>query len=409
MPKPALTTWGKREVVTPKAMTDRITAPQKYYGKMPYFAAQGCASNTSTPRTGMALYKGKHVEVLWPAAKVKKFGFTTSSDGKYFIIPEDGVYHVHFQASTYGNKNRITGNNINVYIEAENNAPGNGAVGELGVVINQHLTTNFYHTTPVAVTEFFTKGTKLKAKVYLDGGAEGNWVIADGAVDTAFYAFMVSPSSEGWHYATPGPAPAMKRWTDNEFIDEKRMNEQTTDQFNALENRARVTGRGVTFNWKGQREDKNAVTWAGMYRNSVVSGWFQEAEAAPGWGAKTAVNIPWDGLYLVSAFGNARHSAQPIANVQYIYQLGLYGSGGATAKPMLLTQGGNARTNHESGQVISDVVFLQAGTKLNIRFWGVNTATNWDSGRDGSGTVNGTRWWNFAITYLGRGTYGSGG
>ncbi|MEV8022487.1 hypothetical protein AB0O76_40585 [Streptomyces sp. NPDC086554] len=407
MPKPNLTKWGKREVVNPKAMTDRITAPQKYYGKMPYFAAQGCANNTSNPRSGMALYKGKMIDVTWPKNKVKQFGFTTSADGKYFIVPEDGIYHMYFQASTYGDKNRTIGSNINVYIEAENNAAGNGAVGELGVVIQQHLTTNYYHTTPVGVTEFLTKGTKLKAKVYLDGGAEGHWVIADGAMDTTFYAFMISPSSEGWHYATPGPASSMKRWTDDEFVDEIRMNEQTTAQFNALENRARVTGRGVTFNWKGQREDKNAVTWAAIYRNSTKPGWLQDTEAAPGWGAKTAVEIPWDGIYLVSVIGNARHNTQPVANVQYIYQIGVYGSGGMSAKPILLSQGGNTRTDHESGQIISDVVPLKAGDRLNVRFWGANTATNWDSGR--SGSVSGSRWWNFAVTYLGRGTYGSGG
>ncbi|OLZ74241.1 hypothetical protein AV521_00645 [Streptomyces sp. IMTB 2501] len=408
MPKPNLTSWGKREVVAPKTMMDRITTPQKYYGKMPYFSARGCASNTTNPRSGMALYKGQFVDVLWPAAKVKNFGFTTSPDGKYFIVPEDGIYHMHFQAATYGDKNRTTGNNINVYIEAENNAAGNGAIGELGVVIQQHVTTNYYHSTPVGVTEFLTKGTKLKAKVYLDGGAEGHWVISDGAVDTSFHVFMVAPSSEGWHYATPGPAPTMKPWADDEGLDEQRMNEQTTSQFNALENRARVTGRGVAFNWKGQREDKNAVTWAGIYRNSTRPGWLQEAEADPGWGAKTAVEIPWDGIYLVSVIGNARHSAQPIANVQYIYQVAIYDSGGAAAKPILLSQGGNARTDHESGQLISDVVFLKAGTKLNVRFWGANSATNWDSGRDG-GSLGSPRWWNFAVTYLGRGTYGSGG
>ncbi|MFI6684983.1 hypothetical protein [Streptomyces sp. NPDC050485] len=407
MPKPNLSRWGKREVISPKTMKDRITDPQKYYGKMPYFSAQGCASNTTNPRSGIALYKGRVVDVFWPENNVKKSGFTTSADGKYFIVPEDGIYHMHFQASTYGTKNRPTGINVNVYIEAENNAAGNGAVGELGVVIQQHLTTSFYHTVPVGVTEFLAKGTKLKAKVYLDGGAEGNWVIADGSVDTAFYAFMIAPSSEGWHYATPGPASAMKPWSDTEFVDEKRMNDQTTDQFNALENRARVTGRGVTFNWKGQTEEKNAVTWAGIYRNSAISGWLQETEAAPGWGAKTAVEIPWDGIYLVSVLGNARHSAQPIADVQYVYQIGVYGSGGTGAKPLLLSQGGNARVGHEAGQVISDVMFLQAGTKLNVRFWGVNAATNWDSGR--SGSVGVTRWWNFAVTYLGRGTYGSGG
>lgn len=407
MPKPTLTRWGKREVVAPKTMQERITAPQRYYGKMPFFAAQGCTSNTTNPRSGTALYKGQFVELTWPSTNVKKSGFTTSDDGKYFIVPEDGVYHMHFQASVYGTKNRSVGTNLNVYIEAENNASGNGAVGELGAVIQQHVTTAFYHTVPVGVTEYLTKGTKLKAKVYLDGGADGNWVIADGAVDTALYAFMVAPSSEGWHYATPGPAPAMKSWADTEFLDEKRMNEQTIDQFNALENRGRVTGRGVNFNWKGQTDSKSAVTWAGVYRNSTLPGWFQETEAAPGWGAKTAITIPWDGIYLVSVIGNARHSAQPIADVQYVYQIGVYGNGGTDAKPLLLSQGGNARTGHESGQVISDVLPLKAGDALNVRFWGVNNATNWDSGRNDPGSS--TRWWNFAVTYLGRGTYGSGG
>ncbi|MFD9561525.1 hypothetical protein [Streptomyces sp. NPDC059994] len=384
-------------------MEDRITTPQRYYGRVPYFSARGVTQNTTFPIRGFALYKGKVADLTWPAARVKQNGF--ANNGKSFIVPEDGVYHVHFQATFYADNSRDTGNNVNVYINADG-ATGNGASGNLGGIIQQHIRAKEYHTTAVACTEYFTAGTMLTAQTYLDGGASGGWVIPEGEVDTGFYGFMVSPSPDGWHAATPGQPMPMQKWTDFKFISETDLNEQTYDQFNALENRARVTGRRVKFNWPGEKETGNAVAWGGIYRNSTAKGLFEADTAAPGWAANTAINIPWDGVYLVSVIGNGRHDAQPLAGVQYIYQIGIYGNGGSGATPILISQGGNARTSHESGQLINDVVRLTAGTKLNVRFWGVNKATNWDSGRDEP--TNGTRWWNFAVTYLGRGNYGNG-
>ncbi|MFJ7901884.1 hypothetical protein ACIQ6V_15575 [Streptomyces sp. NPDC096198] len=380
-------------------MEARVTGPQKYFAKMPYMACRGATANMSAPRTGQRLTPGVSIDVQFDGKRTRLFEFFTQ-DSRDFVIPEDGTYHVHFQASVWASSARASGDNIYAYINVTGGT-GAGVTGNTAAVIQQHVRSGWYQTVQVSCTEYFTKGSKVRASMYLDSGASGDWCIADGDVDTGFYAFMVAPNSGGWQEPSPGQAPELKPWSDDQYVTPQDMNAQTVAQNRAVENPSRVTARNVTFTLPAQPASRNAVSWGGCFNNSNGNtAWFGPGSIGSGWGNNTSLKVPFDGIYLVSVLGQARHLDAPIADVQYAFQIAVHKD--LDGKPILLGQSGNPRKAQESGLLVSDVIRLKKGDDLNVRFFGygpTNADNKWDQGRtDG-------RWWNLAITYLGRGTY----
>ncbi|MEU1071566.1 MULTISPECIES: hypothetical protein [unclassified Streptomyces] len=392
MAKPTLTEWSVREIPTPALMEERVSGPQKYFAKMPYLSCRGVTANTNMggARTGQRLTPGSTLEVQFDADRARLSGFS-SSNFKSFVIPEDGIYHVHFQASVWAKNARDIGDNVNAYI----NLTGAGADGNIAAVTQQYVRSGWYQTVQVSVTEFFVSGQRIQPTVYLDSGATGDWCVADGDVDTGFYAFMISPNTGGWLERSPGPAADLITWADDEYVSVQTMNEQTVGQLKAKWNPPRITCRGTTFNMQGNPPDKNAISWQYMYANDQ----FEKITIGPGWGSNTGFTIPHDGVYLVSVIGNARMMTPPVENSQFAFQVAIYKN--FNDKPYVLLQSGNTRKEHESGLLISDVVRFAKGDKVNIRFFGYTSTSRWDSGRSDG------RWWTMAFTHLGRGTYGT--
>ncbi|MGK5627009.1 hypothetical protein [Streptomyces sp. URMC 123] len=388
MAKPNLTDWSVREIPTPALMEERVSGPQKYFAKMPYLSCRGVTANMAGTRPGQRLTPGATLEVQFDAERARLSGFSTS-DYKSFTIPEDGIYHVHFQASVWGKSTRDVGDNVNAYLTLA----GSGANGNIAAVTQQYVRSGWYQTVQVSVTEFFLKGQTIQPTVYLDSGASGDWCVADGEVDTGFYAFMISPNTGGWLERSPGPAPDLSKWTDGQFVSVQTMNEQTVGQLKAKWNPPRITCRNTSFNMQGNPPDKNAISWQYMYANDQ----FEKITIGPGWGSNTGFTIPHDGIYLVSVIGNAKMMTPPVENAQFAFQIGIYRN--LSDQPYILLQSGNARKDHESGLLISDVARFSKGDKVNIRFFGYTSTSRWESGRSDG------RWWTMAFTHLGRGTY----
>ncbi|MCZ1019395.1 hypothetical protein [Streptomyces noursei] len=370
-----------------------MSEPQRYFAKMPYMACRGVTTNLAGPRPGQRLIAGSTIDVQFDYKKTRLYEFS-SSDYRNFVIPEDGIYHVHFQASVWANSVRDAGDNINAYINVKDST-GTGVNGNIASVIQQNVRSGWYQTIQVSATEYFTKGSKIRGSIYLDGGAIGDWCVADGEIDTGFYAFMIAPGSGNWTAQSPGPAPELKKWSDGQFVSAQTMNDQTVSQMRAKENPPRVTVRDTSFNMPGNPTDKNAVSWKAAYGNDK----FEPVSIGPGWGANTAITIPHDGLYLVSVIGNGRMLNPPAPNAQFAFQISLHRN--LDTKPLILLQGGNARKDHESGLLISDVVRFMKGDKVNTRFFGYTSTSRWDSGRSDG------RWWTMSFTYLGGGAYGN--
>ncbi|WP_327377661.1 hypothetical protein OG393_29160 [Streptomyces sp. NBC_01216] len=379
MTKPTLTRWQSREIPTPALMRERVTDPQKYYANMPNFSARGVKIGGAFPvgvPPNQPLYAGQRRDVIWNRTTLSTRGFTTT-DGIRFRIPEDGVYHVTFNAAVWGNTVRAVGENLNAYITADG-ANGLGASGDIGHTTFQHQHAGSYTTIRVSITEYFTKGTSIRSQVYLDSGATGRWGIASSQFDADFNAFMLSPSAGGWRQAAVKP-PNLTPWKDNAAVSVSDMNRQTFDTFAHLENRPRFTARGTSFNVSAGQE-KVALPWSSMYAND--SG-FTLRRLADGYADRTAITVPYSGMYLVNFFCSAQHTSG-VDTASYGFQFKIHGNSGSAR---ILAQNTTTRINQDCSVALEDLIYLGAGEPLNVRFYGWGTGTRWVSGKS-DGRIN---------------------
>ncbi|MFJ7205608.1 hypothetical protein ACIQWR_18975 [Streptomyces sp. NPDC098789] len=360
-------------------MNERVTSPQKYYAKMPYFSARGVSVGTAFPGgvpPNQPLPAGQRRDVTWDGGRHNLNGFT-SGDNIRYRIPEDGVYHVTFNASVWGNTVRAAGENLNAYITAEGSS-GQGASGSIAHTTYQHQQANGYTTIRVSVTEYFTKGSSVRAQVYLDSGATGRWGIAANDYDADFNAFMVSPSENGWAQPALKP-PSLAGWKDDRVVSVSDMNGSSLDVFGHLENRPRFTARGTSFNVASSQE-KVALAWSGMYAND--SG-FTLRRLADGYADQTAITIPYTGMYLINFFCAVRHGDGTDA-ASYGFQFKIHGNSGDAR---IVSQNSTTRLNQDCSIAVDDLAYLAAGETLSVRFYGWGANTRWVNG-DGDGRIN---------------------
>ncbi|MFE3579389.1 hypothetical protein [Streptomyces vinaceus] len=379
MAKPTLTRWQSREIPNPTLLRRRVIDPQKYYAKMPYFSARGVKAGNAFPGgvpPNQPLYAGQRRDLTWEPTRQYKNGFTTP-DNVRFLIPEDGVYHVTFNASVWGNTVRSVGENVNAYLTAEG-ATGLGVSGTIGHTTFQHQQASGYTTIRISVTEYFTKGTSIRAQVYLDSGATGIWGIASNQFDADFNAFMLSPSDDAWSQPAVQP-PALTPWKDDAVVTAADMNAATYDAFAHLENRPRFTARGTSFNVASGQE-KVALAWSSMFANDPG---FTLRRLADGFADRTAITVPYSGMYLVHFFCSTKHS-DGVDSASYGFQFKIHGN---SSDARILAQNSTTRINHDSSVAIDDLIYLTAGEVLNVRFYGWGSGTRWVSG-DGDGRIS---------------------
>ncbi|UQI44625.1 hypothetical protein M1P56_09830 [Streptomyces sp. HU2014] len=380
MPKPTLTRWSAREVPSADLMNTRVTIPQKYYAKLPYVSVRGVKVGTAFPGgvpPNQPLYAGQRRDVTWDPARQYKTGGFSSPDNVRFRIPEDGVYHVVFNAAVYGSTVRSVGENVNAYLEVDG-ATGAGVSGNIGHTIYQHQQAGGHTTIRVSVTEFFTKGSSVRAQMYLDSGATGTWGIAAADFDANFHAFMISPSSNGWSQPAAEP-PSLTPWKAGSVVSVEAMNAATYDPYVHLENRPRFTARGTQFSVAASQE-KVALAWDSMYANDPG---FGLRRLGDGFADRTAVTVPYSGIYLVSLFCSARH-ADGADSASYGFQAKIHGS---SSDAKILAQGSTTRIGQDCSVSLDDVLYLNAGEALNIRFYGWGSSTRWVNG-DSDGRIN---------------------
>ncbi|MFD7015886.1 hypothetical protein [Streptomyces sp. NPDC059928] len=322
---------------------------------------------------GLALYAGQTRDVLWNSTGLTLNGVTTP-DGIRFKIPEDGVYYVTFTAAVYGSTARSVGENLYASLYADN-ATGQGVSGTFGRTVVQHQMAGSYTTISVSVSEYFTKGTYVKAQVYLDSGATGQWWVAPSSFDAGFDCTMLSPSSNGWAEPAVAPGPLTK-WEDNSYISVDAMNAQTTDVFAHLENRPRVTARTATFNVASSQE-KVALPWQSVYANDPG---FVPQRAGDGYADRTAIRVPYSGIYLVSLYGTVRHLGG-FSDAAYGFQFKIHGE---SPDAKIMVQNSTTRINQPCSAAVTDVITLRAGEGLNVRFYGWGPDTRWASSDDDS-------------------------
>ncbi|MFD9563378.1 hypothetical protein [Streptomyces sp. NPDC059994] len=346
---------------------------------MPYFSARGVSVGTAFPGgvpPNQPLTAGQRKDVAWDSSRHFLNGFS-SGDNIRYRIPEDGVYHVTFNASVWGSVVRSVGENLNAYIVAEG-ASGQGASGAIAHTTCQHQQANSYTTIRVSVTEYFTQGTSIRTQVYLDSGATGRWGIAANDFDADFNAFMVSPSGNSWSQPSVKP-PTLTAWKDDRVVSVADMNGTTLDVFGHLENRPRFTARGTSFNVASSQE-KVALAWPEMYANDPG---FVLQRLADGFADRTAITVPYSGMYLLHFFCAAKHS-DGTESASYGFQFKIHGSSGDAR---ILSQNSTTRINQDCSVAVDDLVYLTAGEVLNVRFYGWGSGTRWVSG-DGDGRVN---------------------
>ncbi|WP_424214775.1 hypothetical protein ACN20G_23405 [Streptomyces sp. BI20] len=398
MPYPTPAEWQDRDVPSPALMNARINAPQGYLANMPYLIARGLTSNTTSPRTGLAMYRGTVTWMNWKTSGVTLSGGfkgTTDSSGYTdFVIPEDGIYYFNFQASIYATGTRNL-DNINGYVH-KIPAPGSGETEEdIAIECSQFVKNGWYQTLQTSGSDFFRKGTRLSAKVYLDQGATGAWAVADGQIDTSMFIFMVAPAGSWSDVAGPGQAAAPATWTDGQVVTADQLNDQTVRSLACKADPARAQARGPNWTMGGAPADgTNILDWYGIYHN----GWFKSVKVTPSSKVDTGIQIPWDGVYLVSLQGHGQLSNATIPNgiKQLTFQVLLHKNSGNT--PIILNQSGTPRTGMDSGALSQDVIRLQAGDVLNARFWGNSKDASWQS----MGPADG-RLWTITVHYMGRG------
>ncbi|WP_030706446.1 hypothetical protein [Streptomyces sp. NRRL F-2580] len=269
------------------------------------------------------------------------------------------------------------GENLNAYITAEGST-GQGATGVIAHTTYQHQQANGYTTIRVSVTEYFTKGSSVRAQIYLDSGATGTWGIAANNYDANFNAFMISPSDNGWAQPAVKP-PSLSAWKDDRVVSVSDMNETSRDVFAHLENRPRFTARGTSFNVASGQE-KVALSWSGMYANDPG---FVLQRLTDGYADQTAITVPYSGMYLIHFFCSAKH-ADGTEAASYGFQFKIYGN---SDEARILSQNSTTRINQDCSVAVDDLVYLTAGEVLNVRFYGWGANTRWVSG-DGDGRIS---------------------
>ncbi|GAA4071405.1 hypothetical protein [Streptomyces hundungensis] len=363
-------------------MNERVTTPQKYYANMPYVSTRGVVASSGI--SGQALYAGQKRDVLWDARRTYANGFTTA-DSIRFKVPEDGVYHVTFNASVFGNTVRGIGENLNAYLYVDG-ATGPGVSGAIGHTTFQHQMASNFTTIQVSVTEYFTKGSFVRAQVYLDSGATGIWWIAAADFDANLNAVLLAPSTNGWSQAAV-PPPTLAAWSDGSYVSVDAMNSQTFDAFAHLENRPRFLARDTSFSVAAGQE-KVALPWNTVYANDPG---FALQRLADGYADRTAIKVPYSGLYLVTFFGAVQHTSG-VDTASYGFQFKIHGDSG-DAK--ILAQNSTTRINMDCSITVNDLVYLKAGESLSVRFYGWGSDTRWTNGT-GDGRI-----FNLGATYLG--------
>ncbi|MEW1672007.1 hypothetical protein AB0O47_01985 [Streptomyces noursei] len=348
-------------------MHERVTAPQKYYANLPYASARGVVTSPGT--SGQALFAGQKRDVLWDSQRIRLNGITTP-DSTRFRVPEDGVYHVSFNATVNGSIVRSVGENLNAYLFVDG-ATGQGASGVMGHTTFQHQAASSYTTIQVSVTEFFTRGSSVRAQVYLDSGATGTWWISTADYDANLNIVLLTPSSNSW--AEPAsPPPVLRTWSDGDYIDVDTMTSQTLDVFLHLENRPRVTSRGAAFNVAAGQE-KVAVSWNSMYSNDRG---FALQKLTAGYADRTGIKVPYSGMYLISFVGTVQHSSG-VEAASYGFQFKVHGD---SDDAKILTQNSTTRMNMDCSIAVTDLIYLKSNETLNVRFYGWGPDTRWTSG-----------------------------
>ncbi|MER7986974.1 hypothetical protein ABTY53_15475 [Streptomyces noursei] len=363
-------------------MHERITAPQKYYANPPYASTRGVVTSPGT--SGQALSAGQKRDVLWDSQRIRLNGFTTP-DNTRLRVPEDGVYHVTFNATVNGSTVRSVGENLNAYLLVDG-ATGQGASGAIGHTTFQHQAASSYTTIQVSITEYLTRGSFVRAQVYLDSGATGNWWISTADYDANLNITLLAPSSNGWTQPA-SPPPILRPWSDGDYVGVDTMNSQTLDVFLHRENRPRITALGAAFNVAAGQE-KVAVAWNSMYSND--SG-FALQRLAGGYAERTTIKVPYSGIYLVSCVGTVQHTSG-VEAASYGFQFKIHGD---SDDARIVTQNSTTRMNMDCSIAVNDLIYLKSNEALNVRFYGWGPDTHWASGTgDGRALV-------LAATYMG--------